>query len=390
MADNQEAFVEPSGTEFAGTTRFVVPESPYDSFIRDEAVPVHRGIGVHDCRDVELGDWARTGGRGAYIQLAGLENMWGMYLVQVPAGQALNVERHLYEEIHYVIEGRGTTRIWSPTGEETFFEWQAGSLFAIPLNVKHQIVNATNSPALLLGATTSAPVINLFGSGPFVFDNPTDFTDRFAGGQGYFDYQDEILPDPITSRAMQLTSFIPDIVRSELPLDNQRSPGYRRVEPHMAGGRQYLWIGEHATGRYSRAHYHEAGAVLFCLKGQGYSYTWPRDLGTRPWAEGHGDRVLRQDYVAGGMVAAAPGGGDWFHQHFGVSSEPLRLLRLGGTYNPFTRGVPGVETALANASLKDGGHTIDYFDEDPFVRAEFERSLERAGAVSTMPEDLYT
>ena len=54
----------------------------------------------------------------------------------------------------------------------------------------------------------------------------------------------------------------PDIIDCELPLDNRRSPGYRRIEPHMAGNRFYLWLGQHETGRYSKAHYHGSAAVL--------------------------------------------------------------------------------------------------------------------------------
>ena len=43
------------------------------------------------------------------------------------------------------------------------------------------------------------------------------------------------------------------------------------------------------------------------------------------------------------MVTAAPYGGDWFHAHFGVSKEPLRLI---GWYGPNNHrkdkpGVPG-------------------------------------------------
>ena len=45
----------------------------------------------------------------------------------------------------------------------------------------------------------------------------------------------------------------------------------------MAGNRFYLWIGQHETGRYSKAHKHASAAVLICVKGKGYTYTWPAD-----------------------------------------------------------------------------------------------------------------
>ena len=79
---------------------------------------------------------------------------------------------------------------------------------------------------------------------------------------------------------------IPDIINAELPLDNRRSPGYRRIEPMMAGNRFYQFIGQYETGRYSKAHKHHSTAVLICLKGRGYTYTWPDALGPTPWRDG--------------------------------------------------------------------------------------------------------
>ncbi len=127
---------------------------------------------------------------------------------------------------------------------------------------------------------------------------------------------------------MRRTNFMPDIVNTELPLDNRRSPGYRRVEPQMAGNRFYVWIGQHETGRYSKAHKHQSAAVLVCVKGKGYTYTWPEALGTTPWKDGKADKILRQDYEPVGLVSAAPMAGDWFHQHFGVGKEGLARLGL--------------------------------------------------------------
>src|SRR5262249_17400907 len=81
------------------------------------------------------------------------------------------------------------------------------------------------------------------------------------------------------------------------------SPGSRRVEPFMAGTRFYLWIGQHETGRYSKAHKHASAAVLVCIKGKGYTYTWPEPLGTTPWKDGSADKILRQDYEPVGLVS---------------------------------------------------------------------------------------
>ena len=45
--------------------------------------------------------WVRTGGKGAFIQLKGMEGFTGMYVGEIPAGGAPNRERHLYEELIY-------------------------------------------------------------------------------------------------------------------------------------------------------------------------------------------------------------------------------------------------------------------------------------------------
>ncbi len=385
---------EPKAGQKAGLGKFGRPAMPYDLFMEAEGVPVYRDIGVRTVRDLPLQPWARLGGRGSYIQLFGTEGLWGMYVVEVPAGGALNIERHIYEKMVLVIDGRGSTEIWQdgqPTRQT--FEWQRGSMFPIPLNAYHRFVNATNSPALLLCGTTAPNIFNLFDNPHFIFNCPYNFAERYSGAADYFKDRDEIAPDPVRGLAMRKTNFIPDVIGCELPLDNRRSPGYRRVEPHMAGNRFYQWVGQHETGRYSKAHKHASAAVLICLKGKGYTYTWPEALSMTPWANGVSEGVRRQDYEFGGMVSAAPMSGDWFHQHFGVSKEPLRLTAWFGANNSRARkpGVPGEKLTDRGAiDIKQGGDAIPYYDEDPFLRQEFEANLARQGVASRMNPAFYT
>jgi len=104
---------EPKAGENAGTGNFTRPKLPYDRFMEDEGVPVYRGIGAKRVQDLPMAPWRRLGGRGSYIQLYGTEGLWGMYVVEVPGAGALNVERHLYEKIVLVVEGRGSTEVWN-------------------------------------------------------------------------------------------------------------------------------------------------------------------------------------------------------------------------------------------------------------------------------------
>ena len=385
---------EPKAGENAGYGKFGRPSMPYDSFMEAEGIPIYRDIGVKRAQDLPMKPWKRLGGRGSYIQLYGTEGLWGSYVAEIPAGGALNVERHLYVKIVLILDGRGSTEVWQEgqTKKQTF-EWQKGSLFSIPLNAFHRFVNATNSPAIMLCGTSAPNIMNLVDNPRFVFDCPFNFSERYAGDEDFFKPQEDLAPDPVRGLAMRRTNFVPDVITTDLPLDNRRSPGYRRVEPHMAGNKFYLWVGQHETGRYSKAHKHASAAVLICLKGKGYTYTWPESLGMRPWENGKGEFVKRQDYEFGGMVTAAPMSGDWFHQHFGVSKDPLRLSAWFGPNNSRSRkpGVPGEAITDRGAiDIKQGGDAIPYNEEDPYLRKEFEATLAQEGLTTRMNPQWYT
>ena len=75
-------------------------------------IPIYRDIGVSKVQNLPLAPWPRLGGRGSYIQLHGTEGKWGSYVVEVPGAGALNAEKHIYEEIYLVVEGRGSTEVW--------------------------------------------------------------------------------------------------------------------------------------------------------------------------------------------------------------------------------------------------------------------------------------
>jgi mannose-6-phosphate isomerase-like protein (cupin superfamily) len=392
-APDQVHWHEPTGNKRAGFGKFGRPATPYDKFMESEDIPVFRGLGINKVQNLPIKPWRRKGGRGSFIQLYGTEGKWGCYIVEVPGSGALNPEKHIYEEIFFVVEGRGSTEVWldGDEGRKNVFEWQKGSLFSIPVNAMYRIVNATSSPALLLGGTTAPNLMNLINNVDMIFNTPYQFSDRFSGADDFYKPNDNIEPDPVRGLAMRRSNFMPDIVNCDLPLDNRRSPGYRRIEPFMTGNTFYLWVGQHESGRYSKAHAHTSAAILICVKGQGYTYTWPEKLGPTPWKDGYGDQVQRLDYEAGGMVTAAPGGARWYHQHFSVSKEPFRLTAWFGPHSPGREpGPPGQEhTDYTAMDLDEGGSAIPYWMEDPHIRAEYEETLRQNGVTSRMDPAWY-
>jgi quercetin dioxygenase-like cupin family protein len=384
---------EPTGGKKAGYGKFERPKSPYDLFMDSEGIPIFRDIGCSKVQDLPRGPWKRKGGKGTYIQLWGTEGKGGYYVVEIPGAGALNPEKHMYEEIFFVIDGRGSTEVWlDGDTKKHVFEWQPGSLFSIPMNAWYRLVNATSSPAVLLAGTTAPNIMNLINNPDAIFNNPYRFTDRFSGAEDFYRPNDDIEPDPIRGLAMRKANFLPDIVNCELPLDNRRSPGFRRIEPMMTNNQFYLWIGQHENGRYSKAHAHASAAVLICLKGKGYTYTWPEHLGITPWKDGKADQVRRVDYEPVGMVSAAPGGARWFHQHFGVSKGPLRLTAWFGPNAPGREpgppGSPHVDYGAIDLT-EPGGTALPYWMEDKYIRAEYGDHLAREGVPNRMEAALY-
>src|SRR3954468_4827052 len=172
---------EPSGDTRAGLGKFARPKTPYDLFMESQDIPIFRGVGISKVQNLPLKPWQRRGGQGTFIQLHGTEGKWGCFLVEVPGAGALHPDRHLYEEIYYVVEGRGSTEVWLENEKKRHvFEWQQGSLFSIPVNAFYRIVNARSAPALLLAGNTAPNLLNLINNVGVIFDCPYKFTDRFS------------------------------------------------------------------------------------------------------------------------------------------------------------------------------------------------------------------
>ena len=86
---------EPGRDTYAGTAAWPRLSTPYDDFMAAQEIPIVRGIGIPNLRDLPLEPWARMGGRGTFIQLFGTEGLWGSYLIEVPGAGTLKAERHL-------------------------------------------------------------------------------------------------------------------------------------------------------------------------------------------------------------------------------------------------------------------------------------------------------
>src|ERR1700733_5712822 len=88
----------------------------YLDWLAKEGLPVHTGLAI-DCFAVETAPWPRLEARGAALHLDGRGDFCNMFLLDVPAGGASAPQRHLFEEVIYVLEGHGSTQVTLPSGE---------------------------------------------------------------------------------------------------------------------------------------------------------------------------------------------------------------------------------------------------------------------------------
>src|SRR5579862_3722577 len=89
---------------------------------------------VEDVFTVPLKYWPRIDGNAVHIQLEGTRDLNAAYVCEIAAGKHLAPQKHMYEELTYVLAGQGSTTVWYEGQPKRSFEWKAGSLFAIPLN----------------------------------------------------------------------------------------------------------------------------------------------------------------------------------------------------------------------------------------------------------------
>jgi oxalate decarboxylase/phosphoglucose isomerase-like protein (cupin superfamily) len=342
------------------------PIDVYRDWQREEGLPVITGLYVQDLKDIELGPWKRRGGAGAFINLLGAGDVDDAYVCEIAPGKSLRPERHLFEELIFVLKGRGATTVWADNGREQTFEWQEGSLFSVPLNARHQHFNGQGSEPARYVAITDAPLMmNLFHNLDFVFNNPFPFNDRFQGEEGYFSGKGEWL-----WHAHKETNFVPDLRRAEMESTPSRGKDNKHLGFQLSDGLMYSFIAEFPTGTYKKAHRHGPGAHIVILSGQGFSLLWPE-----------GKEKTRIDWQPGSLIVPPQ---MWFHQHFNTGASPARYLAMlmhsGGKYYISSTLFP----KEVGVSLKEGGQQIEYEDEEAAIHRAFESELARNRAACAM------
>src|SRR5688572_5512784 len=337
-------------------------ETPYTRWVKGEGLDIISSFYVPDLHTVELKPWARRGGRGVFLNHDASRTSNDCYVCEIPPGEELAPQHQLYEEMIYILDGRGSTTVWNEKGARIQFEWKAGAIFAVPLNASHQHFNGSGTEPARYVAVTNAPVIiNAFSDLEFVFNTRYDFKDRFNGEPEYFANRGE-------QRGLLLdTNFVADAINLPLIAAKERGAGGGHIRFSMAKGHMNSHISQFPTGTYKKAHAHGPGAHVIIMSGEGYSLMWPE-----------GAEPKRYDWREGSMIVPP---NLWFHQHFNTGTSPARYLAFKAE-GVAIRNAQGVPKAWISRRL--GGDQIDYADEAPRIRQWFQDALAKRGIESRM------
>ena len=361
---------------------------PYDWYMEGEGIPVHHEVvGVPDVTGLPREPWARTGGKGTFIQLVGtFESERGLYVAEIPGGGALNPEKHLYEEEIFVLQGNGISEVSQGNGPKITFEWGPGSVFAFPPNTTHRLLNGSREPVIFMAATTAPRVINSVYDLSVVFNSDYQFIDLYAQ-DNYFLAGEARTREGWYNQGILHTNFIPDAHRVLLDDMEQKVAGGQLTGYRMGKRFPSGHISEWPAGRYHKAHYHGPGAILLGLDGEGYVLAWDSALGARPYRDGHGDKVYKVNWHKNSIYSPPNA---YFHQHFNTGDGPARHIAVYGELLPL-----GVHELNEDAgwkghkSFREGGTLIEYEDEDPQVRADLVADLDKKGIKLATPPVTY-
>jgi hypothetical protein len=344
--------------------------NPYADWAEREGVPIIENFGI-DLIAVETGPWPRFGVDGAIAHLKGRGDFVSVFVLDLAPAARTSPQRHLYEEVVYVLSGYGSTSVETDDGPKHSFEWGPKSLFALPLNARYRHFNASGRERARLACVNNLCLqLNLFHNERFIFDNPFAFPERQGAATHFSGEGDFVSVRP--GRNMWETNFIPDLSAFELKTWVERGADGSNMMFVLADGTMHAHTSQMPVGTYKKAHRHGPDFHVFAVTGHGYSLLWydiAKDLVRVDWRHG--------------VVFAPPD--QMFHQHFNTAADPARYLAVafGGLRYPFTQAKRDVFMGM-DVKVADGGCQIEYDDQDPRVHRIFLEDLAKNGVKSRM------
>jgi oxalate decarboxylase/phosphoglucose isomerase-like protein (cupin superfamily) len=349
----------------------------HDVWMDSLKLPVHQGYYIPDLRALELARWEERGCDAAFIQLEGQQGITETRVSEVPAREVLPPVRLAFDEVVYVVQGRGATTVWRSGGEKKSFEWGENSMFLLPRNHFHQFSNTSGSRPARLLHYNYFPLLLSAAPEPEAFIT----TDRGDAAEPVRAVDlEQLYAEPALKQtpledvswkrrgSVWVGSFFPDMSAwDKLTETRHRGAGGRSVAMEFPGSEISCHMSMFPPQTYKKAHRHGPGRAIVIPAGEGYSVMWE---------EGK-DKVIAE-WKPGSLITPP---NKWFHQHFNTGVSPARYL----AFHPPLQFDGHAEKVEDRARDQ-----IEYVDEDPAVRGMFESELSKRGLRSVIPEEAYS
>jgi mannose-6-phosphate isomerase-like protein (cupin superfamily) len=264
-----------------------VVEDPYLEWVRSEGPRYIVDFAFEDLNTLELSPWESKGGSGAVINIPNNVIPNDAQVVEIKPGGKSEPVHHMYETQVYVLSGRGATSIWVDETKKWTFEWQPGSLFAIPLNAWYQFFNGSGTqPARYVAVTSAPPIMRLYRDNDFIFNNDHVFAKRLSDNEDAYTGSGKLY-----NRRVWESNFIPNADNMPLYGWAARGAGGINAALEMAKNSINAHISEFPVGTYKKGHRHGPGAHLILLSGDaGFSLLWTKedrsDMRKADWKKG--------------------------------------------------------------------------------------------------------
>ena len=344
----------------------------YVDWCEDQSLPIVNAVGV-DLLGVETAPWKRLGAgvRAAFVNLAGRGDFVALQVIDLPPGGSTELQRHLFDEVYFVLSGHGSTHVETQAGKTASFEWGPRALFSPPMNAPYRLFNGSGTETARLVCASNLPfAMNFFRNDRFLFGSPTEFPER-VGPAAHYSGEGDFVPMS-AGKHMWETNFVPDLAAFALPEWEARGAGSRNVKIILADSAMHAHASEMPAGAYKKAHRHGPGAHVFAVSGQGYTLLWRE-----------GDQDFERHEWKFGYVFAPPDG--LYHQHFNTGHDPARYMAVSLGSHRYPVLARKVERKLApDADVRDGGLQIGYVDQDPRIHKMWLDEIDRVGVSSRM------
>lgn len=348
----------------------------YDRWRAALGLPIYVGYYVEDLRTLSLGWWEERQCLACFVQLVGQEGISETRVTEIPPRGSLPPLQLAFDEVVYVLQGRGSTTVWRPGGRERrSFEWQEGSLFLLPRHYLHQLHNTHGSAPIRLMHYNYLPLAMsaipdpqfFFADGERAEDRARDLDLQSFYGEATLRREER--EGVLWGRRKEawVGNFFPDMrAWDRLESNATRGAGGRSVFIEFPGSELTCHMSVFPPRTYKKAHRHGPGRAIVIPAGEGYSIMWEegKEKVVAPWRAG--------------SLLTPPN--RWFHQHFNVGSTPARYLALHPP-RQFYGQAEKIEDRVRDQ--------IEYVDEDPWVRRMFEEELAKRGLTSLVPGEAY-